>query len=86
MIDPAWANAGIVAAGVGVTVLLNKRSESRREGAVDSFITATSARLTKHGEEIDSVKQELGAVRERVGRVETRCDVLHGRRISEAGD
>jgi hypothetical protein len=84
MIDPAWANVGIVAAGFAATLVVNKRSESRREGMVDVIIKSHGERLTKHGEEIDRHSRELGEVRERVKGVETKCELLHNGRSNAA--
>jgi hypothetical protein len=76
--DPAWVSAGAVVGGVLLTLYLNKQSEQRRAGMLDEFKETTVLRLTKHGEEIDKVKDDLSVVRERVGKVEERCRVTYG--------
>ena len=81
-----WVSPLLVLIGVGISIVLGARRDAKHSGVVDTLLEEHGRRITAHGEEIDSLKEELGDHVERITRVEVRCqtlrcDTLHARVI-----
>jgi hypothetical protein len=73
-----WMVVAVAALGVAGQWWVGSRASARRDGAVDEKLRSHDARLEKHGEEIDDLRDRAASDRGRIGVVETRLAIGKG--------
>lgn len=70
-----WFVPLVAAVGVIGQWWVGSRASARRDGVVDEKLRSHDARLNRHGEEIDGLRSDAGADRNRIVALETRAGI-----------